>query len=135
VRLGIIATLQGRFASALDDYESAIVEGKSYPWQSGLRVAYESVRWLATMLGRTEEAERYDSELVEFYRRSGMAWQAAAVDDDRQLLRAKKGACPDRAAALAGLPERLGRRQAGVEMVRPATAPAWASVAEELRGG
>jgi tetratricopeptide (TPR) repeat protein len=135
VRLGIIATLEGRFGSALDAYESAIVEGKSYPWQSGLRVAYESVRWLAVMVGRVDEAERYDGELIEFYRRSGMAWQAAAVDYDRLLLRAKKGSCPDRTAALASLPAGLGRKQAGVEMLRSATAIGCATCAEVLREG
>ncbi|MDB4967073.1 MAG: Fis family transcriptional regulator [Myxococcales bacterium] len=135
VRLGIIATLEGRFGSALDAYESAIVEGKAFPWQSGLRVAYESVRWLAAMMGRTDEADRYDAELIDFYRRSGMAWQAATVDYDRQLLHTKKGSCPDRAATLATLPDGLGRKQASVEMLRSGSANGCATCADVLREG
>src|SRR5262249_19705256 len=98
VRLAILATLQGRFAAAREAYANAIAEGKSFPWQSGLRVAYESARWLAALLGHNEEADRYDAELADFYRRSGMPWQAAAVEFERRLLR--KESCPSREAML-----------------------------------
>jgi tetratricopeptide (TPR) repeat protein len=135
VRLGIIATLEGRFSTALEAYASAVAEGKAYPWQSGLRIAYESARWLAAVLGHTAEAERYDLELIEFYRRSGMAWQAAAVDFDRKLLRGKKAGCPSRDAALAEVPDGPGRNLARVAMLRSAAAVGCASCADVLREG
>jgi tetratricopeptide (TPR) repeat protein len=135
VRLGTIATVEGRFSAALEEFESAIAEGKSYPGQSGLRVAYESVRWLAAKLGRLDDAERYTAELSQFYKSSGMAWQAAAVDFERRLLRAKRGACPDREQVLRAIPDGPGRRLARIQMLRSAAGVGCASCAEVIREG
>jgi tetratricopeptide (TPR) repeat protein len=135
VRLGILATLEGRFAAAREAYESAITEGKSFPWQSGLRVAYESARWLASTLGHPDDADRYDSELAEFYRRSGMAWQAAAVDFDRRMLKVQKAGCPARDKLPADVPAGPGRNLLRVAMLRSASGAGCVPCADVVREG
>jgi tetratricopeptide (TPR) repeat protein len=135
VRMGIIATLEGRFSAAREAYASAISEGKSFPWQSGLRYAYESARRLSAMLGRTDEADRYDRELTDFYRRSGLSWQAAAVEYERQLLHAKRDRCPAREPALAAVPPGPGRNLASLTMLRSAAGVGCAPCADVVREG
>jgi tetratricopeptide (TPR) repeat protein len=135
LRLGIIAALEGRFAAAREAYGSAIAEGKSFPWQSGLRVAYESARWLSVILGHADEADRYHAELGDFYRRSGMPWQAAAVEFDRRLLRVAKEGCPSREAALQKVPAGPGRDLAALQMLRSASGVGCASCADVVKEG
>jgi tetratricopeptide (TPR) repeat protein len=134
VRLGIIATLEGRFAAAREAYANAVAEGKSFPWQSGLRVAYESARWLAVLLGHLDDADRYDAELADFYRRSGMPWQAAAVEFERRLLHTGKG-CPSQKSLLEHVPAGPGRDLAAVQMLRSAAGTGCASCAEVVKLG
>src|SRR5262249_53258219 len=99
LRMGVIATLEGRFSAAMEALHQAIAEGKASPTQSGQRDAYETARGLARVVGRTDEAQRYDAELAEFWRRSGLPWQATAVEFDRKLLHVKENGCPSREQA------------------------------------
>jgi serine/threonine protein kinase/tetratricopeptide (TPR) repeat protein len=135
LRLGLIATLEGRFSSAMDALHQAIAEGKAYPTQSGLRDAYESARWLAQLVGRTDEAERYDGELAEFWRRSGMPWQAAAVEFERKLKRVRESGCPSREAALKPIAFGPGRRLAAMIMLRDSAEVGCASCADVVKEG
>jgi tetratricopeptide (TPR) repeat protein len=135
VRLGLIAALEGRFSSALEALDNAIKEGKTFPTQSGLRDAYESARWLAQLLGKTDEAMRYHAELADFWRRSGMPWQAAAVDFERKLVRVKETGCPSRDEALKNVPLGPGRRLAAIQMLRSAADAGCASCADVVKEG
>jgi serine/threonine protein kinase/tetratricopeptide (TPR) repeat protein len=135
LRLGIIAALEGRFSAAREAYGNAIAEGKSFPWQSGLRVAYESARWLSAILGWSDESDRYHAELGDFYRRSGMPWQAAAVEFDRRLLHVAKEGCPSREAALQKVPAGPGRELAALQMLRSAAGAGCASCADVVKEG
>ncbi|MBV8757208.1 MAG: protein kinase [Deltaproteobacteria bacterium] len=135
VRLGEIAAIEGRFSAALEAYEHAIEEGKPFATQSGLRMAYESMRWLSLLTGRTDEADRYDRELADYYRNSGLAWVAATVEFDRRLLHVAEDGCPDPEAMLSQLPEKTGVRLARVQMRRAAAGSGCLPCAEVVRDG
>jgi tetratricopeptide (TPR) repeat protein len=98
-----------------------------------LRVAYESARWLATWLGHNDDADRYAAELAEFYRRSGMPWQAAAVEYERRLLH--KPGCPSQKALLDHVPAGPGRDLAAVQMLRSAAGAGCAECADVVKEG
>jgi tetratricopeptide (TPR) repeat protein len=134
-RLGAIAAQEGRFSAAIDAYESAVAEGKQFPAQSGVRRAYESARWLFVLTGQTENADRFDRELAEYYRNSGLTWMAATVEFDRRLVNVAKDGCPDPEILLAALPQGPALRLARIQMRRAAAAAGCAPCADVVRDG
>jgi tetratricopeptide (TPR) repeat protein len=134
-RLGAIAAQEGRFAAAVDAYESAVGEGKQFPAQSGIRRAYESARWLFVLAGHPEDADRFDRELAEYYRNIGLTWLAATVEFDRRLLSVAKSGCPDPETLLADLPPGPAVRLARIQMRRAAAAAGCVPCADIVRDG
>jgi tetratricopeptide (TPR) repeat protein len=134
-RLGAIAAQEGRFAAAIDAYESAVAEGKQFPAQSGVRRAYESARWLFVLTGQPESADRFDRELAEYYRNSGLTWVAESVEFDRRLLGVAHNGCPDPETLLATLPQGPALRLARIQMRRAAAAAGCVPCADVVRDG
>jgi tetratricopeptide (TPR) repeat protein len=134
-RLGAIAAQEGRFAAALDAYESAVAEGQQFPAQSGVRRAYESARWLFVLTARPEDADRFDRELAEYYRNSGLTWLAATVEFDRRLLNVAQSGCPDPEALLSQLPQGPALRLARIQMRRAGAAAGCVKCADVVRDG
>jgi tetratricopeptide (TPR) repeat protein len=134
-RLGAIAAQEGRFSAAIDAYESAVGQGKPFPAQSGVRPAYESARWLSVLTGHPEDADRFDRELAEYYRNSGLAWVAATVEFERRLLHVDKAGCPDPETLLGELPQGPALRLARLQMRRAAAAGGCLPCADVVRDG
>jgi len=134
-RLGAIAAQEGRLLAALDAYESAVAEGKQFPAQAGIRRAYESGRWLFVLTGHPEDADRFERELAEYYRHSGLTWLAATVEFDRRLLNVAQGGCPDPETLLAELPQGPAVRLARIQMRRAAAAAGCLPCTDVVRDG
>ena len=134
-RLGAIAAQEGRLSAAIDAYESAVREGKQFPSQSGIRRAYESARWLFVLTGHPEDADRFDRELAEYYRNSGLTWLAATVEFDRRLLHVAKDGCPDPDKVLAELPQGPALRLARIQMRRAAAGAGCVPCTDVVRDG
>jgi len=133
-RLGIAAVLEGRLAAAYESFDAGLARARDQGSANEEVQLRESLRELAVLLGRVDDARRLTVEQAATFRGIGMlAWTAVFELEDALL--ANGASRPSLEELIARVPAGTARHTAEAHLLRVAAAAGLASHADAVRAG